>query len=191
MYSTNEVRMTDMTFIDNELGVYLSTSGEGSFKKTYMENVEIYGEAPENQNCPKMQDCRCKDIAGMMLFTNNAGGKDLHPTMPSALPIHKIKSNGAWASSAELRNVGFNNFNGPTLCGEVQNMITVNPTAADYIPLHTFVNTKIRNVDDASVAYIMDPNPGWANKSDCDSFPCTAPSNVVLHFQNTQFSGTT
>ena len=137
-----------------------------------------------------MQECHCTVKYGLMLFTNNAAGKDLHPTMPSALPIHKIKSNGVWASSAEVKNVSFNNFNGLTKCGRKQYMIMRNEFAADYIPIHKFINTKIKNVDDSSVAFIKDPNPGWAKKSDCDTFPCTAPSNVVLHFQSTQFSGT-
>jgi hypothetical protein len=35
----------------------------------------------------------------------------------------------------------------------------------------------------------MDPNPGWANKDDCGPFPCTAPSNIVMQFTGTTYSG--
>lgn len=189
MYATNEVRMSDMTFIDNDLGVYLSTAGERSSAKSSLHDTEIYGEAVENEDCPSMQECHCTTKYGLMLFTNNAGAKDLHPTMPSALPIHKIKSNGVWASSAEVKNVSFHNFNGVTKCGRKQYTMMRNKFAADYIPLHKFSNILFKNVDDSSVAFIEDPNPKWANKSDCDTFPCTAPSNVVLHFTGTQYSG--
>lgn len=36
MYSTSEVRMRNMTFIDNHKGVYLSTAGERSYLKTVL-----------------------------------------------------------------------------------------------------------------------------------------------------------
>ena len=41
------------------------------------------------------------------------------------------------------------------------------------------------------MAYINDPNPAWANPTDCNEWPCTAPENVVLQFEGTQFLGTT
>lgn len=41
------------------------------------------------------------------------------------------------------------------------------------------------------MAYLMDPPEGWNNPSDCIGFPCTAPSNAVLDFVNTKFTGVT
>ena len=41
------------------------------------------------------------------------------------------------------------------------------------------------------MAYINDPNPAWANPTDCNEWPCTGPENVVLQFEGTQFLGTT
>jgi hypothetical protein len=40
------------------------------------------------------------------------------------------------------------------------------------------------------MGYLMDPPLDWANVDDCNEFPCTAPMNVFLKFENTQFSGT-
>ena len=57
--------------------------------------------------------------------------------------------------------------------------------------MHKFKNSKFTNVNENAVAYINDPNPGWANPTDCIEWPCTAPENVVLQFENTQFLGTT
>ena len=37
--------------------------------------------------------------------------------------------------------------------------------------------------------YIEDPNPWWANPTDCGEWPCTAPNNVVLKFLGTKFDG--
>lgn len=69
-------------------------------------------------------------------------------------------------------------------------MMERNPYASDYIPLHKFKNTKIRDVAANSFIHIEDPPQGWANPTDCGAFPCTAPDNVVLVFENTQYSGT-
>lgn len=69
-------------------------------------------------------------------------------------------------------------------------MIQRNPTASDYIPIHKFSNTKLTDVSENAVVYLNDPNPGWANPTDCIEWPCTAPENVVLQFENTQYSGT-
>lgn len=45
------------------------------------------------------------------------------------------------------------------------------------------------NVTNDAVAFLMDPDPAWANKDDCGPFPCTAPSNVVIQFTGTIFDG--
>jgi hypothetical protein len=47
---------------------------------------------------------------GFMIFGSNVGGKPLHPTMPSQLPVYKIKSDGAWGGVAKVKNVEFKNF---------------------------------------------------------------------------------
>ena len=109
--------------------------------------------------------------------------------MPSSLPIQKIKSNGSWGGNVELDNVNFNKFKAFTECGAKQHAIKRNPTSSDYIPVNKFKNTKFRDVQDQAVVFIDDPNPGWANPTDCGEWPCTAPNNIVLKFENTQFTG--
>jgi len=101
--------MHDMTFIDNEKGVCLQTAGERELIKISMTDVEIYGE-DNNSDVPDGQSQYCVEKFGLMLFGSNQGGKDLHPTMSSKLPIYKIKSYGAWGAEITLENVNFNNF---------------------------------------------------------------------------------
>jgi hypothetical protein len=38
------------------------------------------------------------------------------------------------------------------------------------------------------MAYIMPPNPGWANLKDCVEFPCTAPANILFSFKGTKYN---
>jgi hypothetical protein len=40
------------------------------------------------------------------------------------------------------------------------------------------------NVCDECVAFLDQPNPGWANGDDCGDFPCSFPNNVFLKFNN-------
>ena len=109
MYSTQNLQMHDMTFIDNEKGVCLQTAGERERIIIEMRDVEIYGE-DNNSDVPDGQERYCADKYGLMLFGANRGGKDLHPTMASKLPVHKIKSYGSWGAEITLTRVNFNNF---------------------------------------------------------------------------------
>jgi len=36
--------------------------------------------------------------------------------------------------------------------------------------------------DVKNIAYMAEPNPGWANLKDCGDFPCTAPLNSLISF---------
>ena len=98
---------------------------------------------------------------------------------------------GAWGGTIELNNISFNDFTEKTKCGGRQFLIKRNPKDADYIPIHIFKNTIIRNVEENAFIWITDPNPEWANDTDCGKWPCTGPSNIVLKFQETQYEGVT
>lgn len=54
MYNTQDLRMHDMTFIDNEKGVCLQTAGEREDIQITMSDVEIYGE-DNNSDVPDGQ----------------------------------------------------------------------------------------------------------------------------------------
>lgn len=195
-YKSEEIRMRDMIFVDNQLGgVSLNVAGTSDTQKIVAKNMDIYGES-EAQDCPDENDkasCYCKDKLGFMLFTANEGGRALHPVKQSSLPVYKIKSYGAFGGAVELDSINFNDFEEQTKCGKEQRIIERNPYAADYIPKHTFTNTKFQNVTANTLAWLQDPNPSWAvsnpseSPSNCGNWPCTAPSNIVLSFEGTTF----
>ena len=128
-----------------------------------------------------------------MFFGNNVGSKDLHIPKASSRPIQKVKSFGAFGGEAFIDNVVFKNFNqnGKTKCAAKQHIFGRIKTASDKTPMHKFNNCKFVDVDDASVAFFKDPDPGWAIIKDCGAFPCTAPNNILLSFTGTTFDGLT
>ena len=52
-----------------------------------------------------------------------------------------------------------------------------------------FFDSKFTDVKAGAVAYIMDPDPAWASLTDCGLYPCSAPKNTLLTFQDTTFEG--
>lgn len=121
-----------------------------------MYDVQIYGE-DNNLDCPDGQNPIRWDKYGLMLFGSNVGSKPLHPTKPSSLPIHKIKSNGAWGGQVEINNVEFHKFEATTKCGMKQHTMKRNDYASDYIPMHIFSNTRFYDVQDSAMIWIEDP----------------------------------
>ena len=104
MYNTAEVRMRNMVFIDNHKGLSIQTgSGDKNLVKVRLYDIEIFGEDERlNLDCPDSHDCWCGNKHGLMLSSCNFGGKPLHPSKPSALPISKIKSYGSWGGDIEF-----------------------------------------------------------------------------------------
>jgi len=102
-----------------------------------------------------------------------------------------MKTYGSWGTKINLENVNFNNYGSATTqkCGNKHTAIQRNSAASDYIPVHKFVKTTFRDVSDAAVIYLEDPSPDWATLSNCIEWPCTAPENVVLHFEQTIWTG--
>ena len=101
--------MHDITCIDNEKGINLQTAGDNDEILIRFYDSSIYGETSA-LDCPDSTECYCPVKFGFMLFGNNFGGKQLHPTMASALPVYKIKSEGAWGGDILIENVRFINF---------------------------------------------------------------------------------
>lgn len=152
-YITEEIRMHDITCIDNERGINLQTGGDKDDIKITFSDSYIYGET-EAQDCPDTSDCYCPVKFGFMLFGNNLGAKDLHPTMASALPVYKVKSAGSWGGEITVKNVKFENFRkAVTSCGNKQTVFQRNKYASDKIPMHKFNNCKFTDVDEESLIW--------------------------------------
>lgn len=115
--------------------------------------------------------------------------RELHPFKVGQMPYHKIKSPSSFYAESVFDNIVLSNFNTRTKCGAEQHIFYLNKWASDFVPVHTFHNTIFSDVEEGAMPYIYDPKPGWANPDDCIDFPCTAPSNVLLKFENTMFAG--
>ena len=59
MYATKHMRMHDMNFVDNQLGINLNTAGERLTNKIEAFNMKIYGESPAD-DCPTNSACYCQ-----------------------------------------------------------------------------------------------------------------------------------
>jgi len=154
-----------------------------------LRDSHIFGEA-EAEDCPDNHDCFCLDKMAFMLFGGNHKDKSLYITSPSPRPLHKVKSYGNWAANSDITNTIFEHFtSNKTACGAQQRIFGLNNHASDYVPLHTFDFTTFKNVHTDAMTYLYDPPEEWHNPTDCIGFPCTAPSNVVLVFDNTVFEG--
>jgi len=86
-----------------------------------------------------------------------------------------------------LNNNEFINFRARTREGGTNSVLCLNPATSDAYHPHVFTGTKFNNVDPSAMAFIMSPNPGWANLKDCVEFPCTAPHNILFSFLETQY----
>lgn len=190
MYNTVDQRMSHMTFVDNEKGITLQSSGERDEMFISLTDVKIYGEN-ENSDAPVNQEAYCPKKTGLQLFGGVRGSKALHPTSESSFPIHKQKTYSTWGGTVTLTDVTFNNFKALTGegCGKKMAAIKRNKYQSDYIPIHKFQTITFNNVENDALVYLEDPDPGWANPTDCIEWPCTGPNNVVLEFTGTTFSG--
>ena len=124
-----------------------------------------------------------------MSFANMNDEKDLMPTMSSALPIYKSHGEGNWGGTIEIHRTTFKGFMGKQPCGERSVIFERNPDGSDKIPPHFFYNCKIKDVDNAGLAWFEKPNPAWANVKDCGNFPCTAPNNMIFQWSQTSYEG--
>lgn len=105
------------------------------------------------------------------------------------LPLFKESS--AMSGESLYTNVELVNFTtNRKTCGARQAAIMpfLQP---DYTPFATMKNIRMTNVAHEAVAFIQDPNPGWANDSDCVEFTCTGMYNIVIYMEGVTLSGTT
>jgi len=117
--------------------------------------------------------------------------KSLMPTGASELPLYKSHGEGNWGGKMTINDCTFSKFQGLSGCGEKSTLLASNPGSSDKIPPHFFNNCILEDVDDNGFAFLVKPNPGWANVKDCGNFPCTAPNNLIFSFAGTTWKGTT
>jgi len=142
-YATLEMRAHDLTCIDSNRGINLQTGNESEKVVIKFYDSFIFGETRAD-DCPTLASCDCEEKFGLMLFGNNKGAKDFHILMPSARPIYKIKSSGAWGGEVYVENVTFAKFatKGMTKCQNKIHVFARNPYSSDKIPPHYFKNCK-------------------------------------------------
>jgi cysteine synthase len=87
----------------------------------------------------------------------NTGSKPAHITMPSSMPMEKIKSYGEFGAYVQNSDLTFSQFTSLTKCGSKQSAYKLNKAASDYIPRHEFTNTVISDVEDDAMFYLQDP----------------------------------
>jgi hypothetical protein len=117
-------------------------------------------------------------------------GKIPHIDKVPELPPYKIKKDSAFGGKSIWRRITFNDFKSPeTKDGKRNAMMGIHKHHADYVPMVTAYDTKFVNSDPNTYAFIMDPNPEWADITDCGEFPCTAPYNVIFRFKNSSWVG--
>ena len=182
-----------MVFVDNAWGINVQSRGETELSELKFYNSFVYGESDDiAEDCPDSNGCICIDKFGLLLFSANQGGKDIHITSASKLPMMKIKSASAWGGVAYIDNVTFANFkNHETKCGKHHAIFNNHKYAPDYIPIHNFKSCTFKDIGEDSVAYFKPPLARWATIDDCGEWPCTGPENIVLTFEGSKFEGTT
>lgn len=93
-----------------------------------------------------------------------------------------------WYPTAKYYNVHFNGFAAETRYGQSQVIMTL-LSMPDYLMPQEFFDCSFTDVENAAMALLDDPSPGWANLKDCGDFPCTAPWNTHFAFTRTEYFG--
>ena len=76
------------------------------------------------------------------------------------MPFYKIKSSGTYRSFAELDKITFSNFlTNTTACGMNQIIFNRNHYSWEWIPKHTFTNTRFVDVVDSAFAFLQGAVP--------------------------------
>ena len=74
------------------------------------------------------------------------------------LPYHEIMADASWGGRSLYENLTFSGYRGQkTWCGQDQRVIRLNPTGADYHPRAKFLNTRLDNIDQDTLAYLFSP----------------------------------
>lgn len=185
--------MSHMTMIDNRLGFGASIANADEYNTLLVELNDnlLYGEAEEISDCPD-DGSYCKAFDKFAVIFNGGTSGDaqtLHIIMASGMPFEKLMGSPAWGLVSKMNRNKFMNFQTKTALGRLQGIFFNEPNQSDYIPMIEGFDNEFVNLKDGAFATLSDPNPKWANLKDCGDFPCTAPSNILVSFQNTVWTG--
>jgi len=126
----------------------------------------------------------------MVLNQANKGAHSDYQPKWAKLPL--FKSSGSLSGSGHYYEMEFIGFESKTTtCGSIQSAIGPYAKSPDYIPYANFYNPIFTNQAKDALAYIPDPDQGWANPSDCVEFTCTGLYNIAIRLQNPQYRGDT
>ena len=193
MPNTKLLKAHHLTALDSQKGISLNTGGsEKDDVEIILSDSFFFGETAAN-DCPSIAEgkCVCQQKYTFMNGQNMNDMKSLMPTGASELPLYKSHGEGNWGGKITINNCNFSKFQGLSACGEKSTLLASNPGSSDKIPPHFFNNCVLEDVDDNGFAFLIKPNPGWANVKDCGNFPCTAPNNLIFSFAGTTWKGTT
>lgn len=177
--------LSHMTMLDNikGMGAFLASGSGSEYDERVVELNDnlILGETeisdcPEKERPPMVPDfCFQTPKFGLTPAVVLRGGKPLHPTMPSQMPLDRIKTEPAWAGRAVFSRNTFKDFSAFTrlsypdlqgtkcwipsnVFGRCNNSaIGYAATAADYQPLAELHDTTFDNVELAAAAQLMSP----------------------------------
>jgi hypothetical protein len=127
--ATKKVVVNRMTFIDNRVGFtsnIVNKNDEYGDLLLEFNDIKIYGES-DSPDCPNNGGfCQLYHKSGMISPSTTWNGKDMHITMASPLPPHKIKSISAWGGKAVFNRLQFINWNSTTKNGMLNHVFNIN-----------------------------------------------------------------
>ena len=174
--------------IDSRYGIGIHSGGDGD---AYLYSSRVYGENPDNQDCPPGSPCdHCLDSVGIVMNQMCAGAHlDAQPKW-FKLPFIKLCSSGM-SGQGHYIDVEFINFDTSTKrCGAHQAVIGPWKGNSDVTGFSTFTRPVMRDVVTDALTYYKAPSQGWVNWEDCGiEFTCTGLYNIVARFENVVYSG--
>jgi hypothetical protein len=173
---------TNLRSIDSRYGIAVHPStGTSLLRDSYS-----YSELRDNVDCPDGNDmCEvCIDRIGVIPpISSDTGHFDRKPKY-SKFPLWE---NGGLTGFGTIEDHTFVGFNNPTTtCGSRQRAIApyISP---NYTPFANIIRPRFFDLNPQALTFMPDPEPDWANPSDCVEFPCTGPVNVVIRLENASF----
>lgn len=141
---TKKVVISRMTFIDNRVGFTANIKNKAEeYGDLLIEgnDIKIYGES-ESPDCPNNAGfCHLYHKSGLISPSTTWNGKDLHISMASPLPPHKIKSISSWGGKVVFNRLQFINWNSTTKQGMQNTVFAINSYQSDYAPMLEFHDT--------------------------------------------------